>query len=99
MVELARNPAGTPYPNAAKGADETNRELISALAGKQGARERVVGENTRRVVLASLGVMRDQMAGRQRSRALALASFLLVGLARRTTLSGAYPTTSLAGSI
>jgi DMSO/TMAO reductase YedYZ heme-binding membrane subunit len=55
--------------------------VIAALAGKQAARERAVAENTRRVVMASLGVLRDQKTGRKRTRSLALASILLVLLA------------------
>lgn len=76
--ELAQNPNGSPVCSASSGADEANRDLLSALAGKQGARERAVGESTRRVVMASLGVMRDQEAGRKRSRSLALACLVLV---------------------
>ncbi len=75
-AELAHNAAA----NAAQGG-RTDGELLSALAGKQGARDRAVAQSTRRVVLASLGVMEDQKAERKRGRSLALASLLLVLLA------------------
>jgi hypothetical protein len=55
--------------------------LISALAGKQAGRERVVAEKTRRVVMTSAGVMKDQRADRRRSRSLVLAALLLMLLA------------------
>jgi hypothetical protein len=55
--------------------------LISALAGKQAGRERAVAEKTRRVVMTSAGVMKDQRADRRRSRSLVLAALLLMLLA------------------
>jgi hypothetical protein len=58
-----------------------NHELLSALAGKQAGHERTVAEKTRRVVMASAGVMRDQRADRRRSRSLVLAALLLMFLA------------------
>ena len=80
-TELAGHAAGDSVRSAAVGADDAHRDLLAALAGKQAGRDRAVAENTRRVVMASAGVMKDQRADRKRSRSLALASILLVLLA------------------
>jgi polyferredoxin len=64
---------------AGKGSANGN-DALRGLAGSVGdaERDRAVAHTTRRVVMASMGVMKDQKAERKRTRSVALAAVVIL---------------------
>lgn len=52
--------------------------LVEAMAGLSGDRDRDAADRTRRVVMVTAGLMQAQQAGRKRIRAMALAATLVI---------------------
>ena len=53
-------------------------ELLSALSGRDANRDRFVAQRTRRVVLGSLGVIKEREQDKSRARAVAVAFAIIV---------------------
>jgi len=60
---------------------EPDREVVAAIGGHRSERARALAERTRRVVLASRGVLFERKAGHRRVSALALAAAIAILLA------------------
>lgn len=72
------NPYGPALGVAPDDGRTTREKLKEALAGCSGERDRATADRTRRVVMASAGVMQEQRAGRKKIRAMALAATLVI---------------------
>ena len=69
-----------PAAQSATHASEPASDLLASLTGTETGREAAVGHRTRRVVLSSLGVIREQKQSVARVRGLALAAAIVAPL-------------------
>ena len=65
-------------PGSVTGTDADASNLAKALSVNDADRDRAVAQQTRQVVMASLGVIKDIKADHKRNRAVAVAATLLV---------------------
>lgn len=81
-MSLATQSAASPLAHspgsAAPSVESSSPDLLNALAGKDASRDQAVAHRTRRVVLGSLGVLKDQKQTGSRARSLALAITVIV---------------------
>lgn len=78
--QSGQDAAATVAVNTTTQSNEPSPDLLASLAGQDAGREARVGDRTRRVVLSSLGVMREAKENRSRARGLALAAAIVVPL-------------------
>ena len=72
------NEVKEPEESSRRNAD-ASADLLSALSGLEANRERAVAHRARRMVMSSLGVIKEEQHDRSRARAVAVAvSFVLV---------------------
>jgi hypothetical protein len=75
LPEKASGEASGKIPESAS---DLRADLLSALSGRDANRERAVAHRTRRVVLSSHGVMKEQKQDKSRARGVALSVTLVV---------------------